>query len=198
MRTYIRTEVTLDTVVRIPYRNLNSDAALLICGGTGWCGTICVFCKCGYGQGVTFLSAYLCLNVVDEVNYILSSLGYNCIVKTFVFTVLPALRNLYLVHALSACVDSCPVLLNNVLALAAVGCLCSSLHQLICLLSRNDAGQLEERGLKDGVDTCWAHACLNTNLYTVDGVEVDVVVSDELLNLSWKMLLKTFHIPWAV
>ena len=34
------------------------------------CGTSAYSVKCGYGQGVTFLSAYLCLNVVDEVNYI--------------------------------------------------------------------------------------------------------------------------------
>ena len=101
-------------------------------------------------------------------------------------------------NALSAGIDCCPVLHNNVLALAAVGCLCSCLHQFICLLSRNDACQLEECGLKDSIDTGRAHAGLDTDLNTVDGVEVDLMISDELLNLSWQMLLKTFHIPWAV
>ena len=101
-------------------------------------------------------------------------------------------------HALSACIDGSPVLHDNVLALTSVGCLCSSLHQLVGLLSRNDTGQLKECGLKDGIDTCRAHAGLDTNLNTVDGVEVDVVVSNVLLNLAWQMLLKSFHIPWAV
>ena len=41
-------------------------------------------------------------------------------------------------------------------------------------------------------------AGLDTDLHTVDGVELDVVVGDELLHLSRKVLLQSFHIPRAV
>ena len=147
MRAHICTEVTLDTVVGIPYRNLHCDTALLVSGGAGRSGAVNIIRECGYGQGVTFLSADLGLNVVDKVDNILSSVGHNCVIQTLVLAVLPALRNLNLVHALSACVDCGPVLHNDVLALAAVGSLSGSLHQLVGLLSRDDAGQLEERRL---------------------------------------------------
>ena len=43
---------------------------------------------------------------------------------------------------------------------------------------------LKNADCKDGVDTGRAHAGLDTDLNTVDGVEVDLVVSDELLHLS--------------
>src|SRR5699024_1434847 len=116
--------------------------------------------ECGYRQGVSFLSAYLGLNVVYKVNNVLSSLGNYLVVKSFILAAGPGSGNLYLVNALSARVDSSPVLHNYVLALTAVGSLCSGLHQLIGLLCRDNAGQLEECGLKDGVDTGRAHAGL--------------------------------------
>ena len=97
MRTYISTEVTLDTVVRIPYRNLNSDTALLVCGRSRWCGTVYVLSKCRYWQGISFLSAYLGLDIVNEINNFLAALGNYLIIKAFVLALRPACRNLYLV-----------------------------------------------------------------------------------------------------
>ena len=189
MRADIRTEVTLDTVIGIPNRNVNCNTALLVCCRTGRSAAVYVVLECRYRQGVTFLSAYLGLDVVYEVNNVFSSIGYYLVIKTFVFAVLPALRNLYLNNAGSTSIDSCPVLLNNVLTLTAVGLLSCVLHQLNCLLLRDNAGQLEECGLQNGIDTGRAHAGLDTDLNTVDGVEVDVVISDELLHLTRQMLL---------
>ena len=198
MRTYIGTEVTLDTLGRIPGRNINRNTSLLVSGGSGRSGTVHIILECGYRQSITFLCAYLGLDIVNEINNVFSVAAYYCIIKAFVFAVLPAFRNFYLNNALSAGIDSCPVLHNNIFALTSVGSLCSSLHQFVCLLSRNDSGQFKECGLKDCVDTCGAHACFNTNLNTVDGVEVDVVLSDEFLHLSGQMLLQLFCIPCAV
>ena len=128
MRADIGTEVTLDTVVRIPYRNVYCDTALLVCGRTGRCGTVNVILERGYRKVVSFLGVYCSLYGIYELNNVFSSLcGVNH-VKTFVLTVLPAFRNLDLVKSLGACVDGSPVLHNDVLALTAVGCLCSSLH----------------------------------------------------------------------
>ena len=198
MRTNVGTEVTLDTVVRIPYGNIHSDAALLVCGGTGRCGTVYVILESRYRQSISFLSAYLGLDVVYKVYNVLSSLGYNCVIQALVLAVLPGLRNLNLVSAGSTCIDSSPVLLNNILTLAAVGSLCGSLHQLDRLILGDNTGQGKECGLQDGVDPGGSHASLNTNLHAVDHVEVDVVVSNELLNLSGKVLLDALHIPRTV
>src|SRR5699024_1511709 len=52
MRTNVGTEVTLDTVVRIPYGNIHSDAALLVCGRTGRCGTVYVILESRYRQSI--------------------------------------------------------------------------------------------------------------------------------------------------
>ena len=53
------------------------------------CRTINVILECRYRQCVTFLSAYLGLDVVYEVYNFLSSLGNYLIVKTFIFAVSP-------------------------------------------------------------------------------------------------------------
>ena len=128
MRADIRTEVTLDTVVRIPNRYVYCDTAFLICGGTGRCGAIHVVLKCRYRKIITLLSVYCSLNSIDELNNIGSSLCCMNHIKAFVLTVLPALGNLNFMNALCAGVNGSPVLLNNILALAAVSCLRSSLH----------------------------------------------------------------------
>ena len=184
MRTYIGTEVTLDTVVRIPYRNIDSNTAFLICGGTGRRCTVYVIYECRYRQVVTFLSINSSLNRVNELHYVFSALCCVSHLKAFVRCVLPALRNLNLYNVLCACIDSSPVLLNNILTLAAVCRLSSSLHQFDGSLLRNNGCQLKECGLKDCVDTCRAHAGLDTEFHTVDGVEFDIVICNELLNLS--------------
>ena len=102
VRTYIGTEVTLDTVVNIPYRNIYCNTTLLVCGRTRWCSTVYIILECGYRQGVSFLSAYLGLDIVYEINNFLAALGNYLIIKAFVLALRPACRNLYLVNALSA------------------------------------------------------------------------------------------------
>ena len=138
MRADIGTEVTLDTVVWIPNRYVNCDTTFLVCSGTGRSCTVNVILECGYREIVTFLSIYSSLNVVNEVDNILAALCSVNHVKTFVFTVLPALRNLNLYESLSAGIDCCPVLHNNVFTLTAVSSLCSCFHKLVSLISRDD------------------------------------------------------------
>src|SRR5699024_8201202 len=178
MRTYIGTSVALDTVVRIPNRNIYRDTALLVCGGAGGSGTVHVILECGYRKEASFLSAYLALDVVYDINNVRSAALRVGHLQAFIFCVLPAFRNLNLNYLFCSLVDGCPVLLNHIVALAAVGSLRGSLHQLDSLLLGNDVGQLEESGLQNGVDTGGAHAGLDTDLHTVDGVELNIVVGD--------------------
>ena len=147
MRTYIRTEITLNTIVRIPYGYANGNTALFICRRTRRCGTIYIIIKCRYWQTVAFLSADLCLNIVHKINDIFSALSHYLIIQTFICTALPALWNFYLHHILSARIDCRPVLLYHVLTFTAIGLLCGILHQLNRLLFRNNTGQLKECGL---------------------------------------------------
>ena len=100
MRANIGTEVTLDTVVRIPYRNIYCDTTLLVCRGTGRSGTVYIILECGYRQVVTFLSVYRSLDVVDEIYNVLSSARLQReSIQSLVLAVLPALRNLNLYNA---------------------------------------------------------------------------------------------------
>ena len=55
--------------------------------------------------------------------------------------------------------------------------------------------QLEECRLKDGVDTGRAHTGLDTDLNTIDYIELDVVISNILLYLSGQMLLQGLPYP---
>ncbi len=198
MRANICTSVTLDTVLWSPYRNIYSDTTFLVCSSTGWCSTVNIIFECRYRQCITFLCINLSLDVINEINNFLTSLCSMSHMQAFICCIFPALRNLDLNNLFCTGIDSCPVLLNNIITLTSVSCLCSSFHKVDCLILRNDTCQFEECRLKDCVDTCWSHASLNTDLHTVDGVEFDIVVSDECFNLSWKMFLKSFHIPCTV
>ena len=52
MRAYIRAEVTLDTVLRIPFGNIYCDTTLLVSSSAGRSGTVYVILECGYRQVV--------------------------------------------------------------------------------------------------------------------------------------------------
>src|SRR5699024_8159659 len=126
MGAYIRAAVTLDTVLRIPNRDVYRDTALLISGGTGRRRAVHVIRESGYRQRISFLCVYFRLNVVYEINNIFSISGSNLYIQSFVSCVLPAFRNLNLNYLLRAGIDSCPVLLYNIVALSSVGSLCGS------------------------------------------------------------------------
>ncbi len=79
MRADICTAVTLDTFVRIPYRDINCDTTLLICCTSGWCRTVCIVSKCRYWQSISFLSINLRLDVLNECyNIVFSTLNFWC------------------------------------------------------------------------------------------------------------------------
>ena len=95
------------------------------------------------------------------------------------------------------CINSVPVLFYDILTLLAVRSFSSCLHILNSVLKRNDVGKLEECGLKNSIDSC-THTCFFTQLNAVDCIEIDVILSKVSLNLTRKMLFKTFHIPDSI
>ena len=87
--------------------------------------------------------------------------------------------------------------LDNLFALLAVGLGCSVLHILDCIRFRNDLRQLEECGLKHGVDA-GAESQSAADVDTVNGVELDVVLGDKSLHLAGNALVELFAAPRAV
>ena len=66
--------------------------------------------------------------------------------------------------------------------LLEVGLLCHVLHVFDSLVHRHDVGECEERGLKNGVRYCLPIPISVALVDSVDGIELDVVVSDVVLN----------------
>ena len=197
MRAYIRTAVTLDTVFFFPYRNINCDATLLICGRAWWSRSIYIILECWYWKRISFLSINLSLDILNEINNIFSSTLNFWWEQSFVFAWFPRIWNLNFNNLLSACVDSVIVHLYDLISLSSVSSLSCFLHKVDCFFFRNDGRQFEECWLKYRIDTS-AKSDLFTDLDTIDRIELDVVIRDKCLYLSWQMLIKTFHIPWAV
>ena len=198
MRTNVCTAVTLDTVFRIPYRNVYCDTTFFECSCTGWCRTVYIIFECRYRQCITFLSVYFALDVVYEIYYVLTVACCNFGIQTFVLCVFPAFRNVYFNDLFCTFIDSCPVLLNDIITLTSVSCFCCCFHQLDRTFFRNDVCQFKECRLQDGIDTSRTHACLDTDLNTINDVEFDVVLCDVCFYLTRQMFFQTFHIPWAV
>ncbi len=182
MRAYIGAEVTLDTVVWVPYRDVNCNAAFFKCSGTRRCLPIFIFLNNGNRNLISFLPVYWDLDIIYKVYNVLAAACCN-FCKAFVLSVFPACRNFNLYNACCASVDGVIVHLYDLVALLAVGCLCSSLHQLNCPLLWDDGSQLEECRLEYCIDTP-AKPDFFPDLDTVDGIELDVVFSDISLYLS--------------
>ena len=187
MGTYIGADVTLNTIFWIPYWNVNCDTALLKCSRTRRSLSIFIFLNDRYRDLVAFLSVYRYLNIVYEINNILPVSGCN-LCKALILSVFPACRHFNLNYSGCSGVNSVIVHLYDLIALLAVSCLCSSFHQLDRTLFWNDSSQFEECRLKHRIDTS-SESDFFTNLDTVDGVELNVVLCDISLHLSWQMIL---------
>ena len=94
-------------------------------------------------------------------------------------------------------IDGLPVHLNDVLALLAVALLSGLLHEVDGVLDGHNVSQLEESGLQDGIGAL-AHTDLDSLIDSVDGVQLDVVVSDVLLGLSVQVMAQLLIVPLAV
>ena len=110
---------------------------------------------------------------------------------------MPALGDLDLMNSVQAGVDSLPVHLDNSVALLAVALLSGGLHVLDSIVDGHDVSQFEESRLQDGVGAL-AHTDLDSLINSVDGVQLNVVVSNVLLISSVQMLVQFLIGPLAV
>ena len=148
--------------------------------------------KCRYRERITHLGIDLLLDIVYEINCILTCSDSFRPGDVLVGSVLPALRNLYLYKSCGAGIDGVIVHLNDFITLSAVSSLCSLFHQTDSILLRNYLGQREECRLKNRIDPS-AQSDLLTDLDTVDGIELDIVLCNVAFYLSGQMLLQLLH-----
>ncbi len=135
-----------------------------------------------YRNLITFLCVNRNLDIINEIYNVFAVAGCN-FRKALILGIFPACRNVNLDNAFRACVDCIIVHLYNLVAFLAVSCLCSSLHQLDCPFLRNDFSKFEECGLQNRVDTS-AKSDFLTNLDTIDGIELDIILCNISLDLS--------------
>ena len=187
--------VALDALFCVPFRNGNSDAALLVSGGAEREGAVCVINELGYGQGIAVHTVNRIENVVDH----LDGLGKAGVLadSCLVFCGLPALGNFNLRVGCCAGVDCVVVHVNDILALLEVGVESGILHVADRLCLRQNLCEGEESRLENGVGAL-AHADLLGKVNSIDHVKLDIVVGNVALGSSIEMMLEFLEAPLAV
>ena len=196
MGTHIGTLVALDAVVHNPLGDIHSHAALLVSSGALGRGAVGVVLEGGDRQVLAVEGVHGEHHVVDVVHQLGTVAGSNLLLRV-VHSVLPGGGHVHLDVAGSAAVDGVVVHLDNGVALTAVRLGGGVLHILDGILFGDDLGNGEEGGLEHGVGA-GAQAQLLADLKGVDGVEVDVIVSNELLHLAGQALVQLLGVPRAV
>ena len=189
MRADQRALVALDALGDIPLGHVHRDAALLVLRGAGRAGA--VSSDLGDRQLVAFLSQH----GLDELAIVFVALDFGS--DSAGGGVRPLSRNFDLAQAGDSDVDGVPVLLDDRIALLAVGLLGIRLHVLVRLIVRDHVSELEESSLHDGVDAV-AHANLGSQIDSVDAVELDVLLGQHLLHGRRQVLVELRVAPLAV
>ena len=185
-----RAGAALHAVLGNPLRHLHGNAALLELGGAG--GNHAAGIHGAHGQLVAFLrqdGMHEGIKVLGGALH-LGSLGAGGGIS-------PLRGYLDFLQAGNGDVDGVPVLLDNRVALLAVGLLGIGLHVLVGLLVGNHVRQLEEGSLHNGVDAV-AHAHLRRQVDGVDDVQPGMLLGQHLLHGSGQVLLQLVGLPLAV
>ena len=189
VRTNICTLVTLDTVFRLPFGNLNSHSTFFITRRTCIPCSIFAAVECADRQIVTLHRLDRTNDLADEFgNILLLSLGNGQIG--------PFSRHLDLGNSTTLLYGSV-VHVDHILTLLAIRFVDGFLHLLFGLIVRNNPRYLEEGALHDRVGTA-AESDLCSDLRCVDDIEIDLVLSQILLHCIRQVFFGRFLIPDAV
>ena len=190
MRTNIRTLVTLDTVVSGPNRNEGRHTTFLELGSSCRPCTVLDALERANREEVTVLT-------VDRTNDLGDELRLVAVVLSGISRQARPCGIDSQLLILAAAVHSCVVLINDILALLAVGLHDEVLHLLNCLLNRDDFGDTEESRLEDGVGTV-AQTDLLRNLSSVDVIHFNLMVSEVFLHFVRQVLNELVSLPDGV
>ena len=196
MRTNIRTEVTLNTIVRVPNRNINSDTAFLVSRGAYREHTVYIFLKGGNRKLVASLTIDSVLNI-GYIFYQRRCLALNNALGLLINCISPGSGNFNFLYFLCAALNSLIVHVDDSFTLLPVGFQGSVFHILNSLVSGDNVSQLEESGLQDGIDAA-AQTDLLAQLHAIDDIELNVVLLHILLVSSRQSLFNLCLIPSAV
>ena len=195
VRADISAVAALDALCGIPFRNCNGNAALFVSGSAQLELSINMIDERGNRQRVA-------VHLIDREEDVLNlldkfGLAFEVMLDDNIFCVRPVSGNVDLHIGGSAGVDGLVVHLDDVHALLGVGLCGLFLHVLDGVLFRQNLGQGEERGLKDGVGAL-AHADGLRQINGVDGVKLDVVLGNVALGSGIQMMSQFFRCPLTV
>ena len=179
----------MDTIFQIPSRNIGSDTALFVSGSTLVPSTIFQALEGTHGKVITHLCVDDASNVGDECR---SAIVHLSVVSE------RSPSGIYGEFVVFATAVYCSVVLvYDVLTLLAVSLFDEVFHLLDCLVHRNHISDAEEGTLKDGVGAI-AKTDFARNLCCVDGVDRDVALSKDALNLVRHIAHEVFTFPKGV
>ncbi len=125
MRTYIRTEVTLNTVFWLPCRYVYGNASFFIGGCSARGRSVYILFKCRNWQTISFLSIYLLLNNIYKVYNVFPSTCCSASCNVFVFCIFPAFWYFNFYNLLCASVYSVIIHFYYLLAFSSISSFCS-------------------------------------------------------------------------
>ena len=192
MRAHEGAGVALDTLLGVPGGNIHGNASFFEGGGTGGHGAVGIRHESAHGQGVTGLGVHDVGDVFHE------SGSQTVLVRVLELggEVCPLGGNMEL-GVFTAAVHGGVVHVHDVLALLAIGLHDGVLHVLDGVLVGDDARDLEEGALKDGVGAV-TEADFGSDLGGVDDIHLDVLAADDGFHVVRDVLDGLFLVPEAV
>ncbi len=184
--------VALDALGHIPLGDIDRRAALFVLGGAGVpCAVLqAVLLHDGHGQAVALLAVHHIHDLADEVG--------SLALHGRVLGTRPCCGDGHLHQLVDAVLDGGIVHVHHGLTLfLVIGLIDGVLHLGHGLLQRDNLGQLEERGLQNGVGAA-AQSQLAGDFDGVDGVELRLLLRQSALHGGREILLQTLGIPRAV
>ena len=133
VRTNVRALVALDTLIDLPFGDIDGDAALLPCSGSVLPRTIFTSVECRHGQQISLEG----IDRIDDVAHELRTSHIHAVIGRFQLDIRPLGRDFDLHDCVTARIDGRIVHIDDVLALLAVALIDRFLHLLDGLLERN-------------------------------------------------------------
>ena len=187
MRTYIRTDTALDTVLRMPCRHLYSDRTLFFKCDVVADGAIqqVVFCKGGNRHVIAF-------QTIDDCNMVVEVLIACQLAVCIIRQICPARVDRNFFHTVFTGIDCLVVQLYDRIALLAIRLLGKCLHQFQRSLQRHDLLiEREECRLQDRIGTT-SHTDLLSDLRRVDDIELRMLLCQLCLHAVWHVVHDLF------
>ena len=190
MRTYEGALVTLDTFIRLPFRQVYSYTTLFVCSSSRWECTIFDSIKCAYRQIVTFLTIHRDQDILDKFRQFF-------VFFSWIFYIDPAFRNIDLADRSDSLIYCSTVHVYDVLSLFLI-CFFDTFFQVFyCLFNRNNTCQFKECSLHYHVDS-GSKANIFCDFPCIDSIEINVFLCQISLHFCREHLVDFFIGPQTV